>query len=110
MCGPWPTPPSNIVADSQFQRMATLYEQVGDLVLKGDASATTKVHQEALGLQISFHGTNVPAPTWVPLAQHLVFALQFLSPGELLSSASVCHKVCCGVSTFSVSGLGRARC
>ena len=47
MCGLWPTPPSNIVADSQFQRMATLYEHLGDLVLKGDASATTEVYQEA---------------------------------------------------------------
>ena len=61
-----PTPPPNIVADSQFQRMATLHVQVGDLVLKGDASSTTKVYLEALGL---------------------LFALQFLSRGELLSSA-----------------------
>jgi len=97
-----PTPPPNVVADSQFQRMATLYEQVGDLVLKGDASATTKVYQEALGLQIAFHGTSVPAPTWVPLAQPLVFALQFLSPGELLSSASVCHTWCEGTRLGSL--------
>ena len=27
--------------------MATLYEHLGDLVLKGDASATTEVYQEA---------------------------------------------------------------
>ena len=50
-----PIPPPNIVADSQFQRMATLHEQVGDLVLKGDASSTTKVYLEALGLPIAFH-------------------------------------------------------
>ena len=34
----------------------------------------TSYNQEALGLPIAFHGTSVPAPTWVQLPQHLVFA------------------------------------
>ena len=99
-----------------FQRMATLYEQVGDVVLKGDASATIKVYLEALGLHIAFHGTSVPAPTWVPLSS---WSLPCRS-SRLVSSSHrrqfATHGAReldfdrCGVSTFSVGGLGRARC
>ena len=56
---------TNTTADSQFQRMA-LYEQVGDLILKGDASAPSKVYQEALGLQIAFHGQRLVFCAAVP--------------------------------------------
>ena len=72
----------------------------GDVVTYTCDERTT-YNQEALGLPMAFHGTSVPAPTWVPLPQPLVFALQVLSPGELLSLASS--------PTFSVGGLGRAR-
>ena len=67
ICGPW----ANTTSEPRrsFSVPAhTLHEQVGDLVLKGDASSTTKVYLEALGLPIAFHGTSIPAPTWVQLA------------------------------------------
>ena len=78
ICGPW----ANTTSEPRrsFSVPAhTLHEQVGDLVLKGDASSTTKVYLEALGLPIAFHGTSIPAPTWVQLPQHLVFALLVFS-------------------------------
>lgn len=48
-----------IAQDPLFQRMAALYEHIGDLVALGDVDATTKAYQEALGIQIAHHGTEV---------------------------------------------------
>lgn len=45
--------------DPLFQKMAALYEHIGDLVALGDADATTKAYQEALGIQIAHQGTEV---------------------------------------------------
>ena len=41
-------------------------------------------------------------PSGCRSAQPLLFALQFLSPGELLSSASVCYKWCEGTRLCSL--------
>ncbi|CAJ1445940.1 unnamed protein product [Effrenium voratum] len=45
--------------DPLFQKMAALYEHIGDLAAFGDAEATTSAYQEALGIQIAHQGTEV---------------------------------------------------
>jgi len=75
--------------DPLFQRMAALYEHVGDLVKLGDVDATTQAYQEALGIQIAHHGTEakersersrgrsvLEEKTWETI-------LSFLSPKEV---------------------------
>ncbi|CAE8624587.1 unnamed protein product, partial [Polarella glacialis] len=69
-------PPSqpSFIDDPLFQRMAMLYEQIGDLASLGDAAATTAAYQEALGIQF---------------ANSLALALRFVEPGQALASAAV---------------------
>ncbi|CAE7851337.1 unnamed protein product [Symbiodinium necroappetens] len=72
--------------DPLFRRMAALYEQIGDLAAKGDASVTTKAYQEALGLQIAHQGTDAKRRATNPLPfeeKSLEHILGFLHPLEV---------------------------
>mmetsp|Transcript_45260 Transcript_45260/g.105617 ORF Transcript_45260/g.105617 Transcript_45260/m.105617 type:complete len:1013 (-) Transcript_45260:29-3067(-) len=82
-------------ADPLFQRMASLYEHIGDLVQLGDAEATTKAYQEALKIQIDYQGTTAKATSWqaLPLEdKSLEHALSYLAPGEVCGASSVSRK------------------
>ena len=81
--------------DPLFRRMAALYEQIGDLAAKGDASVTTKAYQEALGLQIAHQGTDAKRRATNPLPfeeKSLEHILGFLHPLEVANSSSVCFR------------------
>lgn len=82
---PAPSVPA-YVNDPQFQRMASLYEQIGDLAAMGDAAATTAAYQEALGIQIAHKGTMAaPTTSRLPIpAKLLSFLLSFFAPAEVL--------------------------
>jgi hypothetical protein len=69
--------------------MATLYEQVGDLVASGDAEAITETYQQALGIQIAHQGTcaKFQAPS-LPLPSKILAGLQcFLKPRDMSQCA-----------------------
>eukprot|EP00930_Biecheleria_cincta_P028393 TRINITY_DN19818_c0_g1_i1.p1 TRINITY_DN19818_c0_g1~~TRINITY_DN19818_c0_g1_i1.p1 ORF type:complete len:1000 (+),score=145.41 TRINITY_DN19818_c0_g1_i1:90-3089(+) len=79
------------VDDPLFQKMAALYEQIGDLARAGDADLTTAAYQEALGIQIQYKGTTAQEPSMSgrPLEDKLLArALSFLDPFEVLTSRS----------------------
>merc|ERR1719171_2298848 len=72
--------------------MASLYEQIGDLAAVGNAAATTKAYQEALGIQIAHQGTVAKAPTtsMLPVVPDaLARALSYLHAANVLELASV---------------------
>ncbi|CAE7250436.1 unnamed protein product [Symbiodinium sp. CCMP2592] len=81
--------------DPLFKRMAALYEQIGDLAAKGDATVTTQAYQEALGLQIAHQGTDAKRRATRPLPfedKSLEHILGFLHPLEVANSSSVCFR------------------
>jgi len=81
----------NFISDPLWQRMAALYEHVGDLVAAGDPRAITQAYQEALGIQIEHHGTDSVAKgtSKLPMpATSLSRALSFLRPIDVLASAA----------------------
>ncbi|CAK9050337.1 unnamed protein product [Durusdinium trenchii] len=85
--------------DPMFERMAQLYEHIGDLVLQGDVRKTTEAYQEALGIQIAHQGTEVEDPR---LSSQALFLedktweaiLSFLEPPEVLQTSPVSAKWC----------------
>jgi len=89
---PLPSQP-DIVDDPLFQKMAALYEQIGDLVRLGDPIQITEAYQEALGIQIAHKGTFVPAPvsaSVMPLPESLLArSLTFLSADAIVATAPV---------------------
>lgn len=77
------------VDDPLFQKMAALYEQIGDLARAGDADLTTAAYQEALGIQIQHQGTTSPEPSLSGLpfqGELLARSLSFLGPLDVLTS------------------------
>ncbi|CAE7560783.1 unnamed protein product [Symbiodinium natans] len=83
--------------DPLFQRMAALYEQIGDLAAKGDALATTEAYQEALGIQIAHQGTDVKQRDARPLPfedKAVEYILSFLDPLEVGRILTVCRRWC----------------
>jgi len=87
-----PLPPKpRVVDDPLFQRMAALYEQIGDLVQLGDALETTAAYQEALGIQIAYKGTSAAATaSALPLPDGLVArCLSFLEPRVITAAGPV---------------------
>lgn len=89
---PPPSTPS-FASDPLFQRMAALYEQIGDIAMAGNAKKTTDAYQEALGIQVAYQGTDARglSSSQLPLVDTLLAgALSFLSPAEVVSS--VCSR------------------
>eukprot|EP00931_Biecheleriopsis_adriatica_P006356 TRINITY_DN10776_c1_g1_i1.p1 TRINITY_DN10776_c1_g1~~TRINITY_DN10776_c1_g1_i1.p1 ORF type:complete len:1010 (-),score=192.13 TRINITY_DN10776_c1_g1_i1:50-3079(-) len=83
---------ANFVCDPLFQRMAALYNQIGDLAPLGDAARTTATYQEALSIQIGHKGTRLASDSDAKLpVPSLVLArvLSFLAPQEILETALV---------------------
>jgi len=84
---PAPREPS-LVDDPLWNRMAALYEHVGDLAAQGNPAVTTEAYQEALGIQIAHQGTKVATPLMSPLplpAIAVAHAMSFLHVAEVLA-------------------------
>mmetsp|Transcript_70468 Transcript_70468/g.177675 ORF Transcript_70468/g.177675 Transcript_70468/m.177675 type:complete len:1007 (-) Transcript_70468:99-3119(-) len=83
---PAPREPS-FLEDPLWQKMAALYEHIGDLATQGNPVMTTEAYQEALGIQIAHQGTKVIASSMSPLPLPMIavaHAMSFLCAAEVL--------------------------